>query len=144
MRWKRLTVSIGLLAVMMAGVTGCETLSPPTTSGGASSIAGDLLISQQSTGIWVTGEGSVTVVPDIVLLSLGVEAQADTVAVAQVNEMPNIEVRAISTDNPPTGMGEIGLASVGSAIANAVYAATGARVRHLPLLPERVLAALAS
>lgn len=83
MRWKRLTVSIGLLAVMMAGVTGCETLSPPTTSGGASSIAGGLLISQQNTGIWVSGEGTVTVVPDIALLSLGVEAQADTVAVAQ-------------------------------------------------------------
>ncbi len=64
--------------------------------------------------------------------------------VMRMNEMPNIEVRAISTDNPPTGMGEIGLASVGSAIANAVYAATGARIRHLPLLPERVLAALAS
>jgi isoquinoline 1-oxidoreductase beta subunit len=64
--------------------------------------------------------------------------------VMRMNEMPNIEVRAISTDNPPTGMGEIGLASVGGAIANAVYAATGARVRHLPLLPERVLAALVS
>lgn len=83
MRWKRLSVSIGLLAVMMASVTGCETLSPPTTSGGTSSIAGGLLISQQNTGIWVSGEGTVTVIPDIALLSLGVEAQADTVAVAQ-------------------------------------------------------------
>jgi isoquinoline 1-oxidoreductase beta subunit len=62
--------------------------------------------------------------------------------VMRMNEMPNIEVRAISTDNPPTGMGEIGLASVSGAIANAVYAATGARVRHLPLAPERVLAAM--
>lgn len=84
MRWKRLTVSIGLLAVMMAGVTGCETLSPPTTSGTPAAMESSrILISQQNTGIWVTGEGSVTVVPDIALLSLGVEAQADTVAVAQ-------------------------------------------------------------
>ena len=64
--------------------------------------------------------------------------------VMRMNEMPNIEVRAISTDNPPTGMGEIGLASVSGAIANAVFAATGARVRHLPMTPERVLAALAT
>ncbi len=85
MRWKRLTVSIGLLGVMLAGVTGCETLGPPTTSGEPSGAleSGGLLISQQNTGIWVSGEGTVTVVPDIALLSLGVEAQADTVAVAQ-------------------------------------------------------------
>jgi len=62
--------------------------------------------------------------------------------VMRMNEMPNIEVRAISTDNPPTGMGEIGLASVSGAIANALYAGTGARVRHLPLTPDRVLAAI--
>ena len=62
--------------------------------------------------------------------------------VMRMNEVPNIEVRAISTDNYPTGIGEIGLASTGAAVANAVFAATGARVRHLPLTPQRVLAAL--
>lgn len=62
--------------------------------------------------------------------------------VMRMNEVPNVEVRVISTDNPPTGIGEIGLASTGAAIANAVFAATGARVRHLPLTPERVLAAI--
>jgi isoquinoline 1-oxidoreductase beta subunit len=64
--------------------------------------------------------------------------------VMRMDQMPNVEVRAISTNNPPTGMGEIGLASVGGAIANAIYAATAARVRHLPLTPERVLAAMSS
>ncbi|HEY5622867.1 MAG TPA: molybdopterin cofactor-binding domain-containing protein [Gammaproteobacteria bacterium] len=64
--------------------------------------------------------------------------------VIRMGEMPNVEVRAISTNNPPTGMGEIGLASVGGAIANAVFAATGARVRRMPLTPERVLAAMSS
>ncbi len=62
--------------------------------------------------------------------------------IMRMNEVPNIEVRAISTNNPPTGMGEIGLASTGAALANAVFAATGARVRHLPLIPARVQAAL--
>lgn len=66
-----------LLVIATLGATGCDSFSPPsrTTSGG--------VISGQSTGIWVTGEGKVTVVPDIAILTLGVEAQADTVAQAQ-------------------------------------------------------------
>lgn len=74
-----------LITAVFLSVTGCETLSPPTTSGGPSATteSSGLLISQQSTGIWVSGEGSVTVVPDIALLSLGVEAQTETVAEAQ-------------------------------------------------------------
>ena len=62
--------------------------------------------------------------------------------VMRMHEMPNIEVRAISTDNPPTGIGEVGLSSTAAALANAVYAATGARVRHIPMTPQRVLAAM--
>ena len=37
----------------------------------------------QQTGIWVSGTGKVTVVPDLAILQLGVEAQAGTVAAAQ-------------------------------------------------------------
>ena len=62
--------------------------------------------------------------------------------VMRMHEMPNIEVRAISTNNPPTGIGEVGLSSTAAALANAVFAATGARVRHIPLTPQRVLAAM--
>ncbi len=42
-----------------------------------------IILSQQNTGIWVTGEGKVSVVPDVAILNLGVEAQATTVAEAQ-------------------------------------------------------------
>jgi Uncharacterized conserved protein len=38
---------------------------------------------QQNTGVWVTGQGEVMAVPDIAMLSLGIEARADTVAEAQ-------------------------------------------------------------
>ena len=62
--------------------------------------------------------------------------------VMRMHEMPNIEVRAISTNNPPTGIGEVGLSSTAAALANAVFAATGVRVRHIPLTPQRVLAAI--
>lgn len=41
------------------------------------------ILPQQNTGIWVTGQGEAMAVPDIAMLSLGIEAQADTVAEAQ-------------------------------------------------------------
>jgi len=40
-------------------------------------------VSQQNNGIWVTGVGTVTVTPDVAILSLGVEAQDSTVVAAQ-------------------------------------------------------------
>jgi len=42
------------------------------------------------------------------------------------------------------GVGEPGIIAVAPAVANAVAAATGVRVRQLPLTPERVFGALAS
>ena len=62
--------------------------------------------------------------------------------VPRMSDMPNIEVRVISTDNPPTGAGEDGLPLVGGAIGNAVAALTGVRLRELPFAPERVKGAL--
>ena len=62
--------------------------------------------------------------------------------VMRMNEMPELHVRALPSDGPPSGVGELGLATTGPAIANAVFAATGVRLRELPMTPERVLAAL--
>jgi len=76
--WLSLSILVILSVLALAG---CETLTPPLSGNNP---AGDgLVLSQQNTGIWVTGEGSVTVVPDIANLSLGVEAEAETVAQAQ-------------------------------------------------------------
>jgi len=68
------------LVVIAAGATGCS--REAVTSGG---VLGDkgIILSQQNTGIWVSGEGEVSVVPDVAILNLGVEAQAATVAEAQ-------------------------------------------------------------
>jgi isoquinoline 1-oxidoreductase beta subunit len=62
--------------------------------------------------------------------------------VPRMSDMPDIEVRVLSTDNPPTGAGEDGLPLVGGAVGNAVAALTGVRLRELPFAPERVRGAL--
>jgi isoquinoline 1-oxidoreductase subunit beta len=62
--------------------------------------------------------------------------------VPRMSDIPQIEVRVISTDHPPTGVGENGVPVVGGAVGNAVAALTGTRLRELPFAPERVRDAL--
>ena len=52
-------------------------------------------------------------------------------------------MKVIVTDNPPTGMGEVGIPTVAPAIGNAVAQLTGKRLRHLPMSSDRVKQALA-
>jgi isoquinoline 1-oxidoreductase beta subunit len=63
--------------------------------------------------------------------------------VLRMSDMPEIHTRIVATDNPPTGMGEIGVVTVAPAIANAMFQLTGKRFRHLPMSPERVKKTLA-
>jgi isoquinoline 1-oxidoreductase beta subunit len=62
--------------------------------------------------------------------------------VPRMSDMPLIETKVIATENPPTGLGEAGVPMIAPAIANAVAALTGKRLRQLPMLPERVKAVL--
>jgi nicotinate dehydrogenase subunit B len=64
--------------------------------------------------------------------------------VVRFNEVPAIETILINhTDKPPLGAGEPTIGTMGGAIGNAVFAATGKRLRTLPFTPDRVKAALA-
>jgi isoquinoline 1-oxidoreductase beta subunit len=62
--------------------------------------------------------------------------------VTRMSDVPNIEVRVVSTDNPPTGAGEDGVPLVACAVGNAIAALTGVRLRELPFAPEQVRDAL--
>jgi isoquinoline 1-oxidoreductase beta subunit len=62
--------------------------------------------------------------------------------VPRMNEVPLMHVEVIATDNHPTGAGQMATPLVAPAIASAVAALTGVRLRHTPFTPERVLKAL--
>jgi len=73
-------VMIGASAmVLLAGLIGC---AAPAGSSQAPVVV-PAPYSQQQTGLWVTGEGKIMAAPDVAILTLGVEAQAKTVAEAQ-------------------------------------------------------------
>ena len=62
----------------------------------------------------------------------------DGYPVLRMSEVPPMDVAVISTNDPPTGIGEAGVPAVAPAIANAVAMLTGKRLRHLPMTPDRV------
>jgi isoquinoline 1-oxidoreductase beta subunit len=63
--------------------------------------------------------------------------------VMRMSDMPELHIKIIATNNPPTGMGEVGIPTVAPAIGNAVAQLTGKRLRHLPMSSDRVKKALA-
>jgi isoquinoline 1-oxidoreductase beta subunit len=58
----------------------------------------------------------------------------------RISEMPKVEVYIVASAEKPTGIGEPGVPPVAPAVANAIAAATGKRVRSLPISAEQVKA----
>ncbi len=54
----------------------------------------------------------------------------------RIDEMPVIETYLVTSTNPPGGIGEASTPAIAPAIANAIFTATGKRLRKLPIRPE--------
>ncbi len=57
----------------------------------------------------------------------------DTYQILRINEAPTVDVHLVASTEPPGGMGETGTSAVVPAIANAIFAATGKRLRKMPV-----------
>jgi isoquinoline 1-oxidoreductase subunit beta len=61
------------------------------------------------------------------------QSNFDTYRILRMNEVPAIEVHVVQSSEPPGGMGETGTSAIVPAVANAIFAATGKRLRKMPV-----------
>ena len=114
--------------------------------------------------VWAIGDAGLIIAPDNALAQLegniifglssvlyeritiegGVVQQSNynTYPIMRMSDVPEMECKVLETENASSGCGELGLAMIGPAIANALTSLTGTRIRHLPLTPEIVKEAL--
>jgi isoquinoline 1-oxidoreductase beta subunit len=64
------------------------------------------------------------------------QSNFDDYPVLRMDEMPKVEVHIVRSTEAPTGIGESVVPPIGPAVSNAIFAATGKRVRTLPLYPR--------
>jgi isoquinoline 1-oxidoreductase beta subunit len=69
-------------------------------------------------------------------------ANFDDYSVIRMNEIPEIEVHIVESKESMGGIGEPGVPPTAPAVGNAIFNATGVRIRRLPFTPQTVLAAI--
>jgi isoquinoline 1-oxidoreductase beta subunit len=67
------------------------------------------------------------------------QSNFDDYPLLRMDEMPQVEVYLVPSDRHPSGVGEMGVPPAAPAVLNAVYNATGKRIRHLPLQQDDLL-----
>jgi isoquinoline 1-oxidoreductase beta subunit len=55
-----------------------------------------------------------------------------------MSEMPVIETHIVPSTQAPGGMGEVGTPAIAPAVTNAIFKATGKRIRRLPISLEKL------
>jgi CO/xanthine dehydrogenase Mo-binding subunit len=71
------------------------------------------------------------------------DTNLDTYTLLRMGDIPEVEIEFLPSTATPVGLGEPATTVVAPAIGNAIFAASGARLRHLPIRPGAVLEALA-
>ena len=70
------------------------------------------------------------------------DTNLDTYTPLRIGDVPELDIELVDSSEVPVGLGEPATTVVGPAIANAIFAAVGVRLRHLPIRPSVVLNAL--
>lgn len=68
------------------------------------------------------------------------QSNFDGYPVLRISDAPDIEVHIVASTEDPGGMGETGVPPLAPAVANAIFAATGKRIRRLPIDPASLAA----
>jgi isoquinoline 1-oxidoreductase subunit beta len=66
------------------------------------------------------------------------QSNFDTFPVLRINDAPRVEVHIVESHETPGGIGEPGVPSAAPAVANAIFAATGKRLRRLPFQTQEL------
>jgi isoquinoline 1-oxidoreductase subunit beta len=92
----------------------------------------DIIRAQMEGGV---AFGLSSVLHERITIKAGAAEQSnfDDYRLLRIDEMPKVEVHIVQSTEAPTGIGEPVVPTVGPAVSNAIYAATGKRVRKLPL-----------
>ena len=94
------------------------------------------IVEQQAMGAIVFG--LTQTLKDEITIDKGrvVQANFDSYDMLRMNEMPKVEVYIVASTEVPRGMGEPAVPPVAPAVCNAIFAATGKRIRKIPVRPE--------